>query len=128
VHDYQGRTYSLTVRPYKNVDSRIDGAVLMLYDIDAIRRHEHEAQEAREYAEAVFHAARDPLVVLDGKLRVERVNSAFLGLVQKANGYVVGRPLSEVFDGQWNQSELRKLLEEVIPRGSHFGDFEIEHR
>src|SRR5438093_9229013 len=72
VQDSQGRTYSLTVRPYKNMDNRIDGAVLMLYDIDEIRRHEREAQEAREYAEAIFDAARDPMLVLDAKMHVER--------------------------------------------------------
>src|SRR5262249_43393586 len=33
VHDSQGRMYSLTIRPYKNVDNRIDGAVLALFDI-----------------------------------------------------------------------------------------------
>jgi len=128
VQDSQGRTYSLTVRPYKNVDNRIDGAVLMLYDIDEIRRHEIEAQEAREYAEAIFNAARDPMVVLDGKLRVDRVNNAFTAAFQKANGEVAGRSLQEIFDGQWNEAELRRLLEEVIPRGSHFENFEIEHR
>jgi two-component system CheB/CheR fusion protein len=128
VQDVQGRTFSLTVRPYKNVDNRIDGAVLMLYDIDEIRRHEDEAQEAREYAEAIFNAARDPMLVLDGKLHVERVNNAFSAMFQKANGDVAGRSLQELFGGQWDQPQLRQLLEEVVPRGSPFQKFEIEHR
>jgi PAS domain S-box-containing protein len=100
----------------------------MLYDIDEIRRHEKEAQEAREYAEAIFNAARDPIVVLDSKLRVQRVNSAFTRMFPKTEGGVAGRLLPEIFDGQWNQSELQKLMGEIIPSGSHFEDFEIEHR
>jgi two-component system CheB/CheR fusion protein len=128
VQDQQGRTYSLTVRPYKNVDNRIDGAVLALFDIDEIRHHENQAQEAREYAEAIFNAARDPLLVLDGKLRIDRVNSAFSAMFQTSNGDVVGRSLHEIFGGQWNQPELRKRLEEVVPKGSHFEHFELDHR
>src|SRR5207253_5972566 len=116
VQDSQGKTYSLTVRPYKSMDNRIDGAVLMLYDIDEIRRHQQEAQEAREYAEAIFNAARDPMVVLNAKLRVDRVNRAFTALFEKANGDVAGRSLPEIFGGLWNEAELHRLLNEVIPR------------
>src|SRR5262245_51150213 len=128
VQDQQGRTYSLTIRPYKNVDNRIDGAVLALFDIDEIRHHESQAQEAREYAEAIFNSVRDPLVVLDGKLRIDRVNNAFSTMFQTSNGDVVGRSLSEIFGGQWDKPELRKVLEEVVPRGSVFENFELDHR
>ena len=33
VQDSQGRAFSLTIRPYKNIDNRIDGAVLALFDV-----------------------------------------------------------------------------------------------
>ena len=38
VHDDQGRSYSMTIRPYRTSDNRIDGAVLVLMDVEAIRR------------------------------------------------------------------------------------------
>ncbi|MGP0073076.1 MAG: chemotaxis protein CheB [Bryobacteraceae bacterium] len=38
VRDVSGRWYSLRIRPYKTQDSRIDGAILALTDIDALRR------------------------------------------------------------------------------------------
>jgi two-component system CheB/CheR fusion protein len=38
VRDKDGRWYSLRVRPYVTVDSKIDGASVVLVDIDAIRR------------------------------------------------------------------------------------------
>ncbi len=34
VQDAQGKWYSLTIRPYKSVDNRIDGAVLSLFEIE----------------------------------------------------------------------------------------------
>jgi two-component system CheB/CheR fusion protein len=128
VQDAQGRTFSLTVRPYKNLDNRIDGAVLALFDIDEIREHERQAQEAQEYAEAIFNSVRDPLLVLDDTLRIDRVNSAFSRIFPTGNGDVVGRRLPEIFGGQWNKPELRRLLEEVVPRGTAFECFEVEHR
>src|SRR5439155_11741280 len=38
VQDSSGHTWSLTIRPYKSVDNRIDGAVLALFDVDEVRR------------------------------------------------------------------------------------------
>jgi chemotaxis methyl-accepting protein methylase len=39
VRDRQGHWLSLQIRPYKNLENKIDGAVLALFDIDAVRRH-----------------------------------------------------------------------------------------
>jgi len=125
VLDSQGRTLSLTIRPYKSVDNRIDGAVLTLFDVDEIRRHELQAQEAREYAEAVFNTVREPLLVLDGKLRVQTVNPAFCRVFGVTLDDVRGRLLYELGAGAWNNPRLRNLLEDVLPSDSHFEDFEI---
>ena len=38
VRDRQGNEFSLIVRPYKNIDNRIDGAVLTLFDVDKAAR------------------------------------------------------------------------------------------
>ncbi len=40
VQDKTGRWQSLRVRPYKGVDNRLDGAVLAVIDIDAVKRYE----------------------------------------------------------------------------------------
>jgi two-component system CheB/CheR fusion protein len=33
VRDKEGRTYSMSIRPYRTGDNRIDGAVMALFDI-----------------------------------------------------------------------------------------------
>jgi len=38
VQDRNGRWYSLRIRPYKTMDNKIDGAVLLLIDVDQLRR------------------------------------------------------------------------------------------
>src|SRR4030095_3954431 len=59
IRDRQGRWYALRIRPYQTLHNVIDGAVLVLVDIDTLKR-------AREYAESIVDTVRTPLVVLDG--------------------------------------------------------------
>ena len=42
-----GRWYSLRVRPYLTLDNKVDGAVLVLVDIDAIKGREQHCAGAR---------------------------------------------------------------------------------
>jgi len=37
VEDGDGRWYSMRIRPYRTVDNKIDGVVIVLLDIDAHR-------------------------------------------------------------------------------------------
>lgn len=46
VTDRSGHTFSLQVRPYRTADNRIDGAVLILFDIEGVRAAERRAAEA----------------------------------------------------------------------------------
>jgi two-component system CheB/CheR fusion protein len=128
VLDSQGRMYSLTIRPYKSVDNRIDGAVLALFDVDDSHRHAAEAQAAQEYAEAVFNTVREPLVVLNVEMRIQQVNPAFCSMFQLTMGEVKGRLLYELAGGQWNVPKLRLLLEEIVPANTHFENFEVEYQ
>jgi two-component system CheB/CheR fusion protein len=40
VQDKQGRWYSLRIRPYRTLENKIDGAVLVLVDVDDLKRAE----------------------------------------------------------------------------------------
>jgi PAS domain-containing protein len=74
----RGNWFSLRIRPYKNLENRIDGAVLSLFDINDTKRQEGEIREARDLAEAVVQTMRQPLIVLDGSLRVRMVKPGVL--------------------------------------------------
>jgi two-component system CheB/CheR fusion protein len=54
VQDKQGYWYDLWIRPYKNVENRIDGAVIVLLDIDARKRNAKQFKECGDYVEAIF--------------------------------------------------------------------------
>ncbi|MGE5093995.1 MAG: chemotaxis protein CheB [Betaproteobacteria bacterium] len=127
VRDELGRWYSLRAAPYIGLDDSVDGAVLMLVDVDALKRSQGEAQSAREFAEAMLRTMRDPLVVLDAGLRVVMANEAFYRTFLVQQGEVEGRSIYELGNGQWNTPRLRRLLEEILPRNSFFNDFEVRH-
>jgi two-component system CheB/CheR fusion protein len=76
----------MRIRPYKTLDNRIDGAVVALVDIDALKRSEVEIREARDYAEAIVRTARDPLLILSADLRVHTANEAFYQRFQSLAG------------------------------------------
>jgi two-component system CheB/CheR fusion protein len=123
--DGAGRWHSLRVRPYKTLENKIDGAVVMLVNIDALKKTEREIKAARDYAEAILRTARDPLVVLRADLTVDSANEAFYKTFKLNPAETEGRLIYELGGRQWDLPRLRQLLEEIIPRDSFFNDFEI---
>ena len=72
----------MQVRPSQDADAKIDGAILSLVDIDALKHHVADAEWARDYALDIVEAVQVPLVVLDENLRVLSANQAFYGTFQ----------------------------------------------
>ena len=58
VQDQFGRWYQLRVRPYRTLDNRIDGAVILLFDIESMKQSqgvlERQAKLLEQTHEAVF--------------------------------------------------------------------------
>ncbi len=127
VQDQAGRWYSLRVRPYMTLDNKVDGAVLVLIDIDALKRSEHAVAAARDYAEAIVSTAPDPLLILDADLRVHTANAAFYNTFKVEPSGSEGRLIYELGNHQWNIPRLRELLEDILPRNSFFDNFEVTH-
>ncbi|MGH8759619.1 MAG: PAS domain S-box protein, partial [Burkholderiales bacterium] len=127
VRDKAARWYSLRVRPYLTLDNKIDGAVLMLVDIDALKRSEQDTKTARDHAEAILRTAPDPLLVLHADLKVNTANEAFYKTFKVIPVATEGRLIYELGDGQWNIPKLRELLEDVLPRKRSFDNFEVTH-
>lgn len=83
--------------------------------------------EAGAYAQAIVDTVRQPLLVLTNDLRVETANPAFLETFQVARATTEGALVYELGGGQWNIPELRRLLEEVLPRDEEIVDYRLEH-
>ncbi|MFH7024479.1 MAG: chemotaxis protein CheB [Heteroscytonema crispum UTEX LB 1556] len=130
VQDHKGRWYDLRIRPYRTMDNKIDGAVVILVDIDAIKRNTEQLKQSRDYAEAIVETMREPLVVLDASFRVITANRAFYETFHVLPAQVEQYLVFELGNGQWNIPQLRSLLEEIVPSNiqlEDFQNFEVEH-
>jgi two-component system, chemotaxis family, CheB/CheR fusion protein len=124
VRTNEGGWQVLHVRPYKTWDNRIEGAVISLQDVDALKR---TLDQTREYADTIVESAREPILVLDAKLEITAANPAFYKAFEVTREETEGRLVYELGNGQWNIPKLRELLEEIVPRSSRVDDFEMSH-
>ena len=72
VQAHDGRWYVRQVLPYRTRDNRTEGVVITFSDVAA-----EALQEARLYAESIVDTVREPLLVLDGDMRVRSANQSF---------------------------------------------------
>jgi len=123
VRDRNGCWHALRIHPYRTADNRIDGAVLVLVDIEVAKSAQERLQEARDYARAIVETVREPLLVLDAELRVQSANGAFYKIFELSPPETEGRLLDELGSRQWDIPDLRRMLQE--PGGMAVQDFEV---
>ncbi len=69
VQDRDGHWYRLQIRPYKTTENRIDGAIVSLFDIDALKHLIEKANTANSEAERANHTKDQFLATLSHELR-----------------------------------------------------------
>ena len=126
IQDQDGRWYSMAIRPYKTVDSRIDGAIVTLEDINDLKQGMLLIEEARDYAEAIIETVREPLIVLTKDLRVATVNKAYYKTFETTPDVVENKFFYELQGGLWNIQGLRELLSNLFMHNAAFSDFEVD--
>jgi two-component system, chemotaxis family, CheB/CheR fusion protein len=75
VRDSAGRWYAMKIRPYKTPDSKIDGAILALTDIDTLRRSQASSLYLRDGLQSLVTDAPDLLLAVAPEGHVLMVNS-----------------------------------------------------
>ena len=73
-----GNWYSMRILPYRTIENAIDGVVITFMDISERKKAEQSGEAARIYAESIVETVREPLVILDERLKVVSANSVFL--------------------------------------------------
>jgi two-component sensor histidine kinase len=91
-------------------------------DLDELYR---VLRSAHVRAQGVVDTVRDPLLILDADLTVLDANPAFYRTFEACRDDTVGFSLHELGNGQWNIDELRRLLEDVIPKSASVFDYEV---
>lgn len=118
--------HSLNILPYRTQDNKIDGVVLALHDIDAIKQANERLKKSAEFFRGIIDTVRQPLLVLDAELRVVAINQPFQDTFGTSSEQTMHQPISNICNGQWNIEHLRKLLETVLTDRRPIANFELE--
>ncbi len=128
VQTKKGVWYRVYIVPYRTAENLIDGTVLTFVDITELKKISSSLKERTELSEGIIRTIREPLVILDGDLKVISANPSFYGIFDVSPMETEGQLLYDLGNGQWDIPELRKLLENILPQNAKVEDFLVEHR
>jgi two-component system CheB/CheR fusion protein len=123
VQDKNGHWYLLRIRAYRTLDNRVDGAVMMLVDIDRLK-------SAHQFAKNIVATVRESLLVLDADLCVQTASQSFYQTFQVTPEETESHLLYDLRDRggrhPWDLPALRRRLGEVLAENGSFEAFEVE--
>ena len=122
-----GEWYLIRILPYRTARNTIDGLVITFLNITETKKAAIAAREDKQFAESIIQTVRQPLLVLDGQLRVVKANRAFYQTFHLSPSEVDLQHLYQVGEGEWDIPALRRLLEEILPQNKTFQDFLVDH-
>ncbi|AMM51788.1 hypothetical protein TH61_12205 [Rufibacter sp. DG15C] len=119
--------YSMRILPYRTADNFIDGAVVTFTNITNFKNLEASVAATSLYAANIIDIIQQPLVVLDGQLRVECASNAFAQTFQLIPEQLKGQWLYHLGNGQWDIPGLRLLMERVLEERIDIKNEVLEH-
>jgi len=86
---------------------------------------QEQLNASRYYAESIITTIREPLIVLDKSLRIKTANDSFYKKFNAEEPETEGKLFYEIQNGQWDDYEMRLMLEKILPQHELLIDFEI---
>ncbi len=126
VKDRDGRWHLLRVRPYRTADNKIEGLVIVLVDIDQLRRSQLHLLDARDFASSVVESVPVPIVVLNEDCSIRTVNTAFRGLTQMQAKELENRSLPDLATHLWGVEGIKEKLD-ILLKSAAGTTLEFEH-
>lgn len=77
--------------------------------------------------EDLLNTAREPLILLDSALRVQRATPAFYRTFLVSREETLGCSLPDLGNGQWKHPHLLQMLEAALHHNQPFQDVEVEY-
>ena len=127
VQDSAGHWYLMRIRPYRTEENKIEGAVLVLVDVDEIKRSLDEIRKARDFNQSIIEMTRSSVLVLDAELRAKLANPAFYQTFQLTPPEVLDHIIYDIGGGQWKDSRFHSLFDPLIQDSGRLDDLELEH-
>jgi two-component system CheB/CheR fusion protein len=120
VQTADGKWYSLRILPYRTLDNVIEGVVVSFVDISQIKA-------SLIYAESITETVREPMLVLDERLKVVSANNAFYLAFKVKKEDTEGQVIYGVGNRQWDIPALRAMLKDIIDKNLVFNGYRVEH-
>lgn len=100
---------------------------IAMTEITQMRQIEEDIRLARYYTKSIVDTVHEPLLVLDGALKVISASQSFYQEFKVSPHENVGRCLYDLGNRQWDIPKLRELLENILSERTKFENVEIEH-
>lgn len=88
---------------------------------------EHSWEESWTYIKTVVDVVREPVLILDKDFRVLTANNPFYHVFQVEPIDTENKLIYKLGNGQWDIPDLKKLLEDILPKNTFFKGFEVAH-
>jgi PAS domain S-box-containing protein len=118
VQDRNGRWQSLRVRPYRTLDNRIDGAVIVLIDIDSIKRTEQSLRASEERLQIMYSRAPVGIFETDFDGRFLRMNDAFCQLTGRSRDSLLALRSEDIThpeDIEISNEDVARIRDGTVP-------------
>jgi len=89
---------------------------------------ENKISEARAYAENIVSTVTQPLIIMNGDLRVISANHSFYKTFKVNPKETENKFIYDLGNRQWDIPQLRRSLKEIITKKNTIDDYEIEHK
>lgn len=96
-------------------------------EINKQKKIKESKELALHYMKTLAEVARESLLILDSNLRVISANPIFYRNFRVKPRKTEGVLLYKLGNGQWNIPELKKLLEDILPKKKVIKDYEVTH-
>jgi len=99
---------------------------IMIVNKELIDRND-QLNNARLYTEGIVNTIRDPLIILNSQLRVNRATPGFYSKFKTTEKQTEGHYIYDLGNKQWDIPGLKELLETILPEKKEMDGFEVTH-
>ncbi len=84
-------------------------------------------QDSWTYIKTVVNVVHEPVLILDKNLYVLAANESFYRMFQVEMNETENTLVYKLGNGQWDIPDLRRLLEDILPKNTFFKGFKVTH-
>jgi PAS domain S-box-containing protein len=125
--DGMERPIDVSAAPIRDKSGDLVGSVVVLRDVSKRSQPAGRLEETPLDSESLLATVREPLVILDGDLRINSASRSFYQAFRVSPEETEGRLFFDLGNGQWDIPQLRTLLVEVLLKDSSFDGFDVIH-